>query len=1055
MLHLTKWNIVNRGLIALATVGIFLFGLFTIPFLKQELLPSIQYPAVGILTPYAGASPSIIEQEITKPIEQSLLGGQGVQKITSYSSQGTSLIIVYYDFGTDINAASQQIAQQITRVQATLPTGVNPQTITESTSSIPVVQLSVTSAEDAATLGADLKTTVVPALQGISGVSSVQVTGLRNSIVSIQVDPQKLQEQGVQIAQIQAALQGSNALIPAGEINDHQQTWAVRVDGNTTDLQSLQDLVIGQHTCARAVPGSNCQPGTPIRLTDVASVQQELAPSSTLTRTNGEPSIGVAVFPGANGNTVTISAAVKDQLSSLEHKIGHHTSLTVISDTAPPITNSIESLIREGLLGALFAIIVILIFLLSIRSTLVTAISIPLSVVVALIGLKIEGYTLNIFTLAGLTIAIGRVIDDSIVVLENIYRHLQMGEPREEAIPIAVREVGVAVIASTLTTVAVFLPLGFTGGIIGVYFRPFALVVTIALLASLVVALFVIPVLAYWFLKVPTLQHEQKASRPALLERLIVPPVRWTTNHRFITVGISVLLLLATLFMTSRLGFGFIGNLEQNTFSLSITLPVGSSIDRTNRSAMNIEQILKTTSGVKTYQVTMGNDPNSGGLSGGNNIASFTIITDEHSDAKKVQDTVQSRVKALPDVGLVQVSGSSSSGNSAINIDIQANNEADLATANTAILNAVSRTANTTNVTSNLSAATNLMDVKVNAQKAAGYGLSTIQVGQLLRQVYSGQTITTINLGGKPQDVDLQINGKTDTIDDMQNLLLPSAIGSVKLGDIADIAQTKGPSQITHLNGTRTATISLTPTTNNTSAVTADLQKELKAVTLPSGVTAAIGGVAQQQSDAFAGLGLSLLAAILLVFLVMVATFRSILYPLILLVAIPFASIGSVLLLLVTGSPLDVPAFIGLLMLVGIVVTNAIVLLDRILHYRAAGMSAQEAVLEGTRHRVRPILMTAIATICALLPLALGLSGSSGFISSTLALTVIGGLATSTLLTLLLVPTLYVMFTGKKKAQTQNASPSFAQPYAPSVAVPHIGHEVHAYIQPKSGDSTE
>ncbi len=1044
---LSRMSLANRSLVALATIAILLFGAFIIPSLKQELFPSLEFPAVTVVTVYPGASPAIVEQDVTNPLEQSIQGMPNIQSMTSYSNQGTSIIVVSYNFGTDIDTVSQKLSQQIAHVQS-LPSGAQtPQVQTFNINSLPVIQLAVTSNEDQAQLAADLKAKVIPALSGINGVAQVNVTGVRNQIITITPDIQEMLADGISPASLlgpQGALATNNVTLPAGQVTNNGQTFAVSVGSQFKSLDDLKNLVVGMKSnCPAAnipptsgqkggppkgAPAPTCStPPTPVHLSDVATVKQDLAPSTSLTRTNGHPSLGISITKTSDGNTVNISDTVNGKLTALQNQLSNGAQITVISDQAPTIKSSVSGLLNEGLIGAAFAILVILLFLFSLRSTLVTAISIPLSIFIALIALWIGNLSLNLLTLGGLTIAIGRVVDDSIVVLENIYRHLKQGEPKNTAIPGAVREVAGAVTSSTLTTVAVFLPIAFTGGLIGELFGPFAITVTVALLASLFVALTIIPVLAYWFLKAPkgkvdTQKAQDAHEKLTILERGYIPMIRWVTAHRVISLLVAIVLFFGSLTLIPRLGTNFFSSSQQNTYSISQTLPVGTSLDVTDQNAQQVENILQgMTPTIQHYQVTIGSAgafASIQGNAGGANVANFSITTDPNADQIAFQNNLQNRLNTLTNVGTLQFSANSGGGfnSSGIAMNVQAPDQATLTQATQQVIGAFQKVSGLTNVTSNLADASPLIDVQVEQAKAAQYGLSAQQIALTLRQIYTGTTIMTVNFNGQQEDVDLQMGTPPTTLAGMKAYPLTTTPGGmiVTLGDVANVQQTLGPTQITHIAGVRTATVSATATSSNVGGVNTDLQKRINALRLPAGVTVTTAGVGQSQSQAFGSLGLALLAAILLVYLVMVGTFRSLVQPLILLISIPFAATGSLILLLVTQTPLGVPALIGLLMLIGIVVTNAIVLLDLVRQYRNQGMDARTAVIEGGRHRVRPILMTAVATILALTPMALGLSKDSGFIAAPLAVTVIGGLASSTVLTLLLVPTLYVMIEGRK-----------------------------------------
>lgn len=1048
MSFLSRMSLANRSLVALATIAILIFGALVIPALKQELYPSLEFPAVTVITAYPGATPSLVEQNVTDPLEQSIQGLQNIQQMTSFSNQNSSVIIVEYTFGVDLNQASQQIAQQIARVQSSFPTGVQPSQVqTFNINSLPIMQLAVTANEDQATLAADLKTKALPLLSGLDGVAQVNVTGVRAQIVSITLDPAKMQAKGISLQVISATLQANNVTLPAGQVSSNGQTFAVSAGSQFSSLLDIQDLIVGVRLvspCTQAqaaalgpLAATRCRPlPLPIRLSDVASVSQTLAPSTSLTRTNGEPSLGISLTKTADGNTVSISQAVHNQLQALQSQLGHDAQITVISDQAPSITSAVRGLVNEGLIGAAFAILVILLFLFSLRSTLVTAISIPLSVVIALIALWTGNLSLNLFTLGAMTIAVGRVVDDSIVVLENIYRHLGNGEQKPVAIPAAVREVAGAVTASTLTTVAVFLPIAFTGGLVGQVFGPFAITVTVALVASLFVALTIIPVLAFWFLKAARPTDAGPVENRSLLERGYVPLVRWVTGHKAISLVVATLLFASSLLLAPTLGTNFFSSAQQNTYTITQTLPVGSSLQVTDEAARQVESVLNGLNAtIEHYQVTIGSAgtfAQLSGAAGGANSASFAITTDPAADQAAFQTTLQQRLNALSEVGTLKFSASSGGFNSSgVAVNVQAPDQDTLTQATQQVLDVFANVAQLTNISSNLTVAAPLYDVRVDPQRAAIHGLTAQQVGLLLRTIYTGTTVTTVNLNGLQEDVMLQLGTPTGTLEDLQNMLLPAQAGQqtvwVKLAEIATVTQTLGPTQITHLGGQRTATISATATTNNVGSVNREIQRQLDTLHLPGGVTVSAGGVAQSQAQAFTSLGLALLAAIVLVYLVMVATFRSLVQPLILLVSIPFAGTGSLLLMLATRTELGVPSLIGLLMLVGIVVTNAIVLLDLVRQYRARGLDARSAVIEGGRRRLRPILMTAVATILALLPMALGLSKDSGFIAAPLAITVIGGLTTSTVLTLLLVPTLYVLVEGRRD-RSPRETPSSAHP---------------------------
>jgi len=1000
MSFLSKLSLANRSIVALATIAVILFGLFVIPSLKQDLIPPLTYPAFSILTAYPGASSIQVEQDVTNPLEQTIQGVQGLQQFTSQSNEGLSVITVIYSFGTDLDKAQQTLSTQVNRAQPNLPTNVTPQ-LQPFVANFPILSLSVTSSQDQQALALGLKQIVVPALQRISGVSDVNVTGVRKQIVTVTLDLKKLQSEGLSVVQVQNVLQANNLTLPVGEVTSNDKTFAVRVGNTFNSIGDLKNIVIGIR--------SNQTAQTSIKLSDVAVVQEDLAPSSSLTRISGKPSLGIAILKTPDGNTVSISQAIRAQLPELEKKLGYDAKFTITQDDAPSIQSSLSDLTREGVLGALFSVLVILVFLFSVRSTLVIAIAIPLSVIVALIGLWTQNYSLNILTLSGLTIAIGRVVDDSIVVLENIYRHLCEGEEKRTAVLGGVKEVAAAVTASTLTTVAVFLPLAFIGGITGIYIHPLALTVTIALLASLLVALTVIPVLAYWFLKIPkrVMAQDGLHEKHTLLERGYIPMIEWVMRHRAITLLLAVVLLIGSFALIPTLPINTFGYQSQNDFSFQQTLPPNTSVNKVNQAAQQVEAVLARNSNIQMYQVTIGGGGSTFSTLGGTNTASFAVTTYANADGAVVQQSVRNQLNKRADIGIFTFTGQATN---TVDVTVQAVNEQILCQTTQQVLNDVIHTANTSDVTSDLADTVPLINVHVNQEKALKHGLTTLQVSQFLQMAYSGTRITHVVFNSVQQDVNMKIDASAVTIEQMQDILLPGLMGNVRLGDVADISQISGPTQISHSNAIRTATISLTVTNSNIGAVESDVQNRINRLLLPNGATAQLGSAAYGQDQVLHDLYIALLVAIPLVFLIMVATFRSLIQPLLLLVAIPFAACGSLVLAATTRTAIGVSSLFGFLMLIGIVVTNAIVLIDLVNQYRTKGMDARSAVIEGGRRRVRPILMTAVATIMALLPMALGVGGAgNGVISGSLAIVVIGGLTSSTVLTLLLVPTLYVI----------------------------------------------
>jgi HAE1 family hydrophobic/amphiphilic exporter-1 len=1014
MSWLSRFSLAQRALIGLMSIIALAFGAIAIPQLKQQLLPTIELPMVSVIAPYQGASPDVVEKQVVEPIEDNLEAVDGITGVTSTASEGNAVIMASFDYGNDTDQLVAGVQQAVNRARVQLPDDVDPQVVAGSTDDIPTVVLAVTSDRDQQALADQLDKTVVPALKDIDGVGQVTVDGVRDLQVTVTPDDRKLAEAGLTTQSLAQALQAGGATVPAGSFDEDGANRTVQVGGGFTSLKQIEDLMVTGEGVKR-----------PVRLGDVAEVAQQPARADSLTRTNGEPSLAVMVTMDRDGSAVAISDAVRDKLPEMRADLGSGATVTVVSDQGPAVSKSIEGLTTEGALGLLFAVLVILVFLASLRSTLVTAVSIPLSVVLALIVLWSRDLSLNVLTLGALTIAIGRVVDDSIVVLENIKRYLGYGEERQEAILKAVREVAGAVTSSTLTTVAVFLPIGLVGGMVGELFGSFSLTVTAALLASLLVSLTVVPVLSYWFLRPPkgTPEDADEARRLAeekeaksRLQRFYVPVLRFATRRRLTSVAIAVVVLIGTFGMAPLLKTNFFDQGEQEVLTVKQELKPGTSLAATDAQAKKIEKMLDGIEGVKDYQVTVGSSGFMAAFGGGTdtNQASYSVMLQESASYEDVEHRIEQGLAKLDGIGTTTIAAGDGFGSQDLSVVVKAADPKVLREAAEEVRKAVAGLDDVTDVTSDLAQSVPRISVKAN-EKAAAAGFTDQTLGAAVAQAVRGTTAAKATLDGTERDVVIRSARPADTLAELKRLPL----GPVKLGDIAEVKLVDGPVSMTRIDGQRAATITAKPTGDNTGAVSADLQSKINSLDLPAGATAEIGGVSEDQDEAFANLGLAMLAAIAIVFMLLVATFRSLVQPLILLVSIPFAATGAIGLLVATGTPMGVPAMIGMLMLIGIVVTNAIVLIDLINQYRAQGYGVVEAVIEGGRHRLRPILMTALATIFALLPMALGITGEGGFIAQPLAVVVIGGLVTSTMLTLLLVPTLYAMLELRKERRAK------------------------------------
>ncbi|GAA4547478.1 efflux RND transporter permease subunit [Amycolatopsis samaneae] len=1011
MSQLAVLSLRNRALIALVTIVAAVFGGLALTSLKQELIPSIQFPQLAVVSNYPGAAPEVVENELSTPIETAVQGVPGLESSTATSTANSSIVQASFRYGTDLATAEQKITQAIGRVKSTLPTGVEPQVVAASVDDLPVIQLAVTGFADANDAQRRIEQSVLPRFKDLPGVNAATLVGGQGRRVAITPDAAK----GGSPQAITDALKQNGVLLPGGQITQGDRTLTVQAGSKLTSADDIASIPLV---------------GTGRKLGDVAKVELTADPVTSLSRVNGKPALAIAVTKLHDANTVEVSKAVTGLVPSVQGDLPGATFTTVF-DQAPYIQQSIESLAQEGLLGLGFAVLIILVFLLSVRSTLVTAISIPTSVLITFVGIQAFGYSLNILTLGALTIAVGRVVDDSIVVIENIKRHYVGDADKGDSIRLAVREVAAAITASTVTTVAVFLPIAFVGDMTGELFRPFALTVTIAMSASLFVALTIVPVLAYWFLRPgkPLLDKDGRAvdpehqdAPPTKLQKSYIPVLSWTLKHSWTTLTLAVLVLVGTLALAPLMKVNFLGDSGQNTFTMTQKLGEAPSLPAQDAAAAKVEKVVKDVKGVDTVQVSIGSSGSAlrDAFRGGGGGITYSITTDSGADQQDVRDRVQQAVAGIKDAGVLTIAAGGEAGSNDIKADVTAPDAKTLTAATDALVAQLRKAKEVGQVTSNLAASTPYLAVRVDRAEAAKHGLSEVAVGTIVSRTMRPEQVGTVEIDSTALKVYLQAGNVPASIAELRALTVPSATGPVRLDKIAAVEESAGPASITTQRGQRTATVTVTPAGDDLSAASKAVDAAIRDAKLPAGAKASIGGVLTQQQSAFEKLGLAMLAAILIVYIVMVATFRSLRQPLLLLVSVPFAATGAILLQLVSGVPLGVASLIGVLMLIGIVVTNAIVLIDLVNQYRRKGMSAHDATIAGAARRLRPIIMTALATIFALVPMALGITGHGGFISQPLAIVVIGGLVSSTFLTLVVLPTLYNLVEGARERRAAN-----------------------------------
>ncbi len=795
------------------------------------------------------------------------------------------------------------------------------------------------------------------------------------------------------------------------------------VVGELTSLDELRSIVVG-------VDQSGQTP-MPITLGDVAEIDTTQVADTGYGRINGREALGLSVSKTQSANTVEVTQAVTAALDELVAGSDAGLQIDIVSDQASFILESRDGLLREGGLGAIFAVLTIFLFLFSLRSTVVAAISIPLSLLIALVLMQVTGITINIMTLGGLAVAVGRVVDDSIVVLENTYRHRAMGEDRLQAAIRGPSEVAGAITSSTLTTVAVFLPLGFAGGLVSQFFLPFALTVSFALLASLVVALTVIPVLAFFLVGAAGADVDASGEpRRSIWVRIYDPTIRAVLGSRWRAGGVvagAFLLFVLSLGIVPLLPTAFLNSGSEKILSISLSPPSGTTSQAVIERAGEAEQILLDDEDVRLVQTTVPPEGDTGfrtliAAQQGRAANSATMIVRLDPTADLTEATTRFEEALAPvasegwDALVQQTNGPGASSN--VSLVVSGPNGDAVEAATTQVIDAVKGIDGLANVTSDLVAAAPQVEVRVDPARAAAAGVSAAQVGGVIRGALTPSSVTTLHPADSNEALNVVLRIDPDVVDSVDALRsLPVGAG-VTVGDVASVEQREVRPTITRVNAAPSATVSGDIVSDDTGAVSAAVQSELDRLDasgqLPAGVRVSVGGVTQQQSEAFGGLFTAMGVAIVLVYVMLVLAFNSLVTPFIILFSLPMATIGAFPALLLTGRPIGVSALIGFLMLIGIVVTNAIVLLDLVERHRNEGMGVRDALVKGGHTRVRPILMTAIATILALVPLAAGFNEGS-IIAAELGTVVIGGLLSSTFLTLIVVPAAYFLVRARRE----------------------------------------
>ena len=1011
MFFLTKLAVARRSVTILIALAVFGGGVASWGSLKQELLPNIDFPIVTIIAPYPGAGTADVADQVAAPIEAAVASVAGVESLRSVSTTGLGFVSAQFAYGSDVKEIVRQIETAI--AGSRLPAGVTPvvRNFNINSSAVVIATLTPKSGTTPTELAALAQSELMPSIRGITGISAADLSGGVETQAFIQLDAAKLAATGVSMSQVQGLIQANNLTYPGGQLPVGTTLVPVSATGRFTSVADLENLIVGGGVSPTGQPFA-------VFLKDVATVSLAEVHTTGWSETNGTPGLTISVSKSADANTVTTAqesiAAIEEFAAAHEGQVKH----SIVTDSSIFILESIDALVKEGGLGAAFAVVVIFVFLLNLRSTIVAAVSIPLSVLAAIILMSTTGITINIMTLGGLAVAVGRVVDDSIVVLENIYRHRSQGEPIGEAVLNGTREVSSAITSSTITTIAVFLPLGVVGGLISQFFLPFALTVTYALLASLVVALTVIPVLAYFLVKV----KGSKATIPYAVDtdheevsiwgRIYLPVLGLALRRRatkFATLLIAFSLFLGATSLAGSIPTQFLNSGSEKVLTVTVNPPLGTSTERVlTRSRVAYEILAKD----QTVELVTTSIP-SADSTGTQTLVAATTGRAPNAARMTVVLSVgtQGWTVTVEEIGFA-------AGSNAISVIVTGERSADVEAASDLLVTTLAANGDLANVKSDLVKAGRQIEITVNPSAAAMAGLSAAQVAGEVRNLLVGSLLGQITIDGSKVNLSIKIDSSTVSDIDQLGAYLVGGTKKVPLSSIATIEELSVPSSITRIDQALAANVTGEIAVADTGAVNTAVKTavtELQDAGKLSKVDVRLAGVTEQQNESFSGLFTAMAVAILLVYLTMVLVFNSLVDPLVIMFSLPLAVIGAFPALLITDRPIGISALIGFLMLIGIVVTNAIVLLDRVEQLRHEGVPTKDALLRAGATRVRPILMTAVATILALVPLAAGPSEGS-IIAAELGTVVIGGLLSSTLLTLLVVPVVYSLVDGLKES---------------------------------------
>ncbi|KGK91556.1 multidrug ABC transporter [Desulfosporosinus sp. HMP52] len=999
---------------------IILLGGISLTRLPIDLLPNIEIPVSIVVTNYSGVGPQEIEKLITNPLEGAVSTVENIDTVTSTTSEGSSIVIAQFKNGTDMDFATLQMREKVDQIKSRLPDDAGaPMVMKLDLDAMPVVILTISGHDaDLAKLQSIAEDKLKPQLERVSGAASVSVIGGYEDQVEIKTHLEKMNGYGLTISSLAQLIRAENLNSPGGQVDKGTQKLTIRTTGEFKSLEEIKNVLI-------PLPS-----GGQIKLKDIADVGIVHKDVNAITKANSEKSVSISVQKQSGTNTVKVADEVNATVQAFAKEYPD-LKVDVVMDQSIDIKQSVKTVENEAILGGVLAIVVVFLFFHNIRTTFITATAIPIAMMATFAVLYFAGITINMMTLGGLTLAMGRLVDDNIVALENIHRHRQEGYSKYEAAVKGVSEVGMAVFASTLTTVAVFLPIVFVEGVVSTIFRELAMTFAISLMASLLVSLTLVPTLSAKLMKSGEIAEGRKGIRGlidrmsrgfdagfARIEGVYKRFLHYALHHRKTVMVTATLVFVLSAASALSLGAEFMPESDVGQLTVNLTLPDGAKLEDTEDTMNKIEEKLAGISEIETVFTQIGTN---GGFSLGGDTANTGSLSVQLVDLDKrsrsvgeVGDEIRSLTKDIPGAEIkVTVTDNMQMGGSTTPIDIAIKGEEleDLKKIGEDIQGIISSVDGTREVKTSMTDGVPEVVVKVNRPNAAQFGLSAAQISQAVKGTISGTTATTYRYEGS--EIDVVLTGDETFKTSLENLgqtPIPTLSGTtVPLNQVAEVEIGRGPVKIERTGQTRVVHITSQIVDRDLRSITTDIETKLKDYQMPDGYTYEVLGENKELMESFADLGLALILAILLVYMILAAQFESLLHPFTIILSLPMGFSGGMLGLFITRTTLSVPSFIGLILLVGIAVSNAIVLVDYIIKRRERGEEREEAIENAGPIRLRPILMTTLATILGLIPMALGI-GEGSETMAPMGIVVIFGLTLSTLSTLLLVPVIYTIF---------------------------------------------